>query len=46
MEAETIGVHPCVNTSSLGLRMKDLLDTILPAMGHSFRPVCLPRGES
>ncbi len=46
LKAETIGVHPCVNTSSLGLSMKDLLDTILPAMHHSFRPVSLPRAET
>lgn len=46
LSAETIGVHPCVNTSSLGLKMADLLQIILPAMHHSFRPVSLPRGES
>jgi len=44
--AGTIGVHPCVNTSSLGLSLGDLLDTFLPAVGHDFRPVCLPRQNS
>lgn len=30
-----IGVHPCVNTSSLKLRTSDLLERILPAMGRT-----------
>lgn len=34
MDADTFGCHPCVNTSSLRLSMKDLLDTILPAIHH------------
>lgn len=32
---EYIGCHPCVNTSSLRLRARDLLDTLIPAMGHT-----------
>lgn len=46
LSAETIGVHPCVNTSSLGLAMGDLLHIFLPAVRHGFRPVCLPRRDS
>ena len=46
LEAETIGVHPCVNTSSLGVRMQDLLNSFLPAVHHSWRKVTLPRQES
>ena len=34
LQGETIGVHPCINTSSLRLKTKDLLDVIIPAMGH------------
>ena len=30
-----IGCHPCINTSSLRLRTEDLLQTIIPAMGHT-----------
>ena len=41
LEEEFIGVHPCVNTSSLKLRTRDLLEKILPATGHSFREVTL-----
>ena len=36
-----IGVHPCVNTASLRLRMDDLMNTIIPAMGHAPRIVTL-----
>ena len=36
-----IGVHPCVNTASLRLRMDDLMNTIIPAMGHVPRIVTL-----
>ena len=38
---EFIGVHPCVNTSSLKLRTRDLLEKILPATGHTYREVAL-----
>lgn len=31
---EYIGCHPCMNTSSIRLRMKDLLEVFLPAAGH------------
>ncbi len=36
-----IGVHPCVNTSSLRLRTVDLMHTVIPAMGHEPRMVTL-----
>ena len=45
LTAEYIGCHPCVNTSSLKLKTEDLLNTIIPAMGHPVRTVCLPAGE-
>lgn len=35
LQGEFIGCHPCINTSSLRLRTKDLLDTFIPATGHS-----------
>lgn len=34
LDAEFVGCHPCINTSSLKLRVKDLMETIIPAMGH------------
>jgi len=35
LNAEYIGVHPCVNTSSLKIRTEDLVQVIIPAMEHS-----------
>ena len=34
-KGEYIGFHPCINTSSLRLRTKDLMEKIIPAMGHA-----------
>ena len=31
---EWLGCHPCINTSSLKLKTADLMDKIIPAMGH------------
>ena len=35
LQGEYIGFHPCINTTTLRLKMSDLTDTIIPAMGHS-----------
>ncbi len=32
---EYVGCHPCINTSSLKMRTKDLLDVVLPAIHHT-----------
>ena len=34
LKGEYIGMHPCINTSSLKLRTADLVEKIIPAMGH------------
>ena len=34
LDGEFIGCHPCINTSSLRLRTRDLMERILPAMNH------------
>ena len=31
---EEFGCHPCINTSSLKLRTKDVLEKLIPALGH------------
>ena len=31
---EYFGCHPCINTSSLRLKTSDLMEKIIPAMGH------------
>lgn len=33
-KGEYIGCHPCVNTSSLRIKTADMLEKIIPAMGH------------
>ncbi len=37
-----IGCHPCINTSSLRLRTEDVMDTLIPALGHAPTYVKLP----
>lgn len=46
LRGEYIGFHPCMNTSSLRLRLEDLMGKIIPAMGHSPRFVKLSWGET
>ena len=36
LNSEYVGCHPCINTSSLRLRTKDLVETILTAIHHEF----------
>ena len=33
--SEKIGVHPCINTSSLALYTKDITEKIIPALNHT-----------
>ena len=42
LKGEYVGMHPCINTSSLRLKTKDLMKTVLPAMGHEAKIVTLP----
>ena len=42
LTGDYIGVHPCVNTASLKLRTSDLVEKIIPAMGHEPTYVELP----
>ena len=39
---ENLGCHPCINTSSLRIKMSDVLDRLIPAMGHEPTLVELP----
>ena len=41
LKGEYVGCHPCINTSSLRLRTEDLMERIIPAMGHAPRMVTL-----
>ena len=42
LKGEYIGCHPCINTSSLRFLSSDLIEKILPAMGHEPTYVELP----
>ena len=42
LRGEYIGCHPCINPSSLRLKTSDLMEKIIPAMGHTPRIVTLP----
>ena len=45
LAGELIGCHPCINTSSIRLRTADLVEKVIPAMGHAPTVVSLPRYE-
>ena len=45
LKGEYFGCHPCINTSSLRLKTSDLMEKIIPAMGHEPRIVNLPAAE-
>lgn len=46
IEADTLGCHPCVSTSSLRMKTKDILEIFLPAVHHEPIFVELPRYEA
>ena len=41
LQEEYLGCHPCVNTSSLKLKTKDVLEVFLPAVKHGCTAVTL-----
>jgi len=41
LKGEYFGCHPCINTSSLRLKISDLMEKIIPAMGHEPRIVAI-----
>lgn len=42
LEDEYLGCHPCINTSTLKIRMTDVREKLIPAMGHEPTVVDLP----
>ena len=42
LQGEYFGCHPCINTSSLRIATRDLMEKILPAMGHQPQVLDLP----
>lgn len=45
LEDEVLGCHPCINTSSLKLKTREVLDKFPPAVHHEAIIVELPRYE-
>lgn len=45
LKDEFICCHPCINTSTLKIQMKDIFDVFLPNVGHEPRYVDLPWPE-
>ena len=43
LKGEYIGCHPCINTSSLKIDMKDMMKKIIPAMEHE--PIFVKLGQ-
>ena len=43
LQGEYIGCHPCINTSSLRITTADMMNKIVPALGHEPRLVTLER---
>ena len=41
LKGEFIGCHPCINTSSLRIATKDMVERVIPAMHHDFATVKL-----
>ena len=42
LKEEYLGCHPCINTSSIRITMKDLVEKFLPYVEHSYIEVDLP----
>lgn len=42
LQGDEIGFHPCINTSSLRVKISDLIDIIIPALKHDPIYVDLP----
>ena len=42
LKADSIGMHPCINTSSLRIKTSDVMEKLIPAMGHKPTIVQLP----
>ena len=39
LDREAIAVHPCVNTATLVIGLKDFIEKVLPACGHDYTAV-------
>ena len=46
LHADSLGCHPCVNTASIRMPMKDFLQVYLPAVHHQPTFVTIPQADS
>lgn len=46
LKEEYVGCHPCINSSSLRISTRDLMEKVIPAMGHEPVLVDLPWEKS
>ena len=42
LSLDFIGVHPCINTSTLRFSLDDLINKVIPSMGRSYTVIDLP----
>lgn len=42
LKNEYIGFHPCINTSTLKIKTADIIEKLLPEVGHEYAVVSLP----
>lgn len=42
LSMDTFGCHPCVNTSTIRMKLSDFLGKFLPAVAHDYTAVTLP----
>jgi len=45
LKEEYFGCHPCINTSSLRMKVSDVFEKFVPAVGHDYITVVLGTGE-
>ena len=45
LSLEEIYVHPCVNTATVALRTRDLMEVYFPFTGHTPQLLDIPDGE-
>lgn len=45
LDADLFGCHPCINTSSIRMKISDLINVFLPEVGHDYKKVILGNCE-
>lgn len=45
LDAEYLGCHPCINTSSIRMKTKEVIEKFLPEVHHQYIPVVMPYDE-